>query len=165
MSTEWLNLGHQGGDYGPLLAWLTPPPFDELVEIDLYNDRCRNIYHVEGKYFVPFMEGAWTKLYRYASEHMVHPSDRGAYSALMDPDKLQSRLDSAPIPGVRSAEFRFRSMDSSWIWTRQVMISGTKNGLDEGIVRCYIYDISCRSRESRAHRPEFHAARWCAATI
>ncbi len=149
MSTEWLNLGHQGSDYEPLVDRLNASPFDELVEIDLYNDRCRNIYHVEGKYFVPFMEGTWTKLYRYASEHMVHPSDRGAYSALMDPDKLQSRLDNAPIPGVRSAEFRFRAMDSSWIWTRQVMISGTKNGLDEGIVRCYIYDISVQKQREQ----------------
>ena len=139
MSAEWLNLESRNGNYQTVVERLNASPFDELVEIDLYNDRCRNIYHVEGKYFVPFLEGAWSKLYRYASEHMVHPSDRGSYSVLLDPDKLQSWLDNAAIPGVLSAEFRYRTIDGGWIWTRQVMVSGPDSGLNEGVVWCYIW--------------------------
>ena len=146
MSAEWLNLESRNGNYQTVVERLNASPFDELVEIDLYNDRCRNIYHVEGKYFVPFLEGAWSKLYRYASEHMVHPSDRGAYTALLDPDKLQSQLDSAETRGVLSAEFRYRTIDGGWIWTRQVMVSGQDSGLNEGVVWCYIYDISMQKQ-------------------
>ena len=142
VKADWLNLESHSGDYQSVADRLNGSPFDDLVEIDLYNDRCRNIYHVEGKYFVPFLEGEWTKLYRYASEHMIHPSDRGIYCALMDPDKLQSRLERSDIPGVLSAEFRYRSVEGDWIWTRQVMISGARNGLPEGVVNCYIFDIS-----------------------
>ena len=97
---------------------------------------------------MPFMEGKWTELYRYAVDHMIHPDDRGAYSALMDPDKLQSRMESAR-DGVRSAEFRFRTTDGGWIWTRQVMIAGPRSGLRDGIVWCYIYDISMRKQREQ----------------
>ena len=147
MSAEWLNL-RLDNQRETLADRLNASPFDELVEIDLYNDHCRNLYHVEGKYFVPFMEGKWTELYRYAVDHMIHPDDRGAYSALMDPDKLQSRMESAR-DGVRSAEFRFRTTDGGWIWTRQVMIAGPRSGLRDGIVWCYIYDISMRKQREQ----------------
>ena len=149
MKADWLNLQSQGGDYQTVLDRLNGSPFDELVEIDLYNNRCRNIYHVEGKYFVPFLEGEWTKLYRYAAEHMLHPSDRGSYSALMDPDKLQSRLERSENPGILDAEFRYRSVEGGWIWTRQVMISGAQNGLQEGVVYCYIFDISIQKQRAQ----------------
>ena len=149
VNTDWLNLDVHSGDYQTVAERLNASPFDELVEIDLYNDRCRNIYHVEGKYFVPFLDGEWSKLYRYASEHMVHPSDRGAYSALMDPDKLQSRLDNADTPGIRSAEFRFRNMDGGWVWTQQVLVSGTRHGLEEGVVRCYLYDVTVQKQREQ----------------
>ena len=147
MSAEWLNL-EVGNDHKSLADRLNASPFDELVEIDLYNDHCRNLYHVEGKYYVPFMEGKWRELFRYSVDHMIHPDDRGAYSALMDPDKLQSRMESARN-GARSAEFRFRAVDGGWIWTRQVMIAGPRSGLGDGVVWCYIYDISLRKQREQ----------------
>ncbi|MBR1821717.1 MAG: EAL domain-containing protein [Clostridia bacterium] len=149
MKVDWLNLDGHSADYQTIVDRLNGSPFDELVEIDLWHDRCRNIYHVEGKYFVPFLEGGWVELYRYAAEHMVHPSDRGAYSALLDPDKLQARLETAQSPGVLSAEFRYRTMDGGWIWTRQVMVAGARNGLPEGVVYCYIYDISIQKQREQ----------------
>ena len=158
MKTEWLNLDIRGNDRQTLVDRLNASPFDELVEIDLYNDRCRNIYHVEGKYFVPFLEGSWTEIYRYSAEHMVHPADRGAYSALMDPDKLQTRMESGQERGVRSSEFRFRDMNGGWIWARQVLVSGSKSGLGEGIVWCYIYDISVQKQREQGRIPAAFSA-------
>ena len=146
MNADWLNLDNRDGSFQPVVERLNASPFDELLEIDLYNDRCRNIYHVDGKYFVPFLEGGWRELYRYAIEHMIHPSDRGSFSALMDPDKLQTRLESSPTPGVRSVEMRYRGMDGGWIWVRQVLVAGKRNGLPEGIVHIYIYDISIQKQ-------------------
>ena len=149
MKADWLNLESRSGDFQTIADRLNNSPFDELVEIDLYNDRCRNIYHVDGKYFVPFLDGKWSDLYSYTTEHMIHPSDRGAYSALLDPDKLQSRLERSENSGVLSAEFRYRGVDGDWIWTRQVMISGAQNGLPDGVVYCYIYDISIQKRRQQ----------------
>ena len=148
MSADWLNLESRSGDFQTVVDRLNGAPFDELVEIDLYKDHCRNVYHVDGKYFVPILEGRWTELYRYASEHMVHPSDRGVYCALMDPDKLQSRLENAEIPGVRSADIRYRTVEGSWLWTRQVLVSGAQNGLSEGVVYCYIFDIDIQKQRA-----------------
>ncbi len=158
MKADWLNLENHSGDFQTIVDRLNGSPFDELVEIDLYNDRCRNIYHVEGKYFVPFLEGEWTKLYRYATEHMLHPSDRGAFSALLDPDKLQSRLERSENPGVLDAQFRYRSVEGGWIWTRQVMVSGAQNGLPEGVVYCYIFDISIQKERAQGRVAASNAA-------
>ena len=64
--------------------------------------------------------------YRFYNPDMLHPSDRGAFSAQLDPDKLQSRLENSPNPGVLSAEYRYRSVEGGWIWTRQVMVAGAR---------------------------------------
>ncbi len=149
MQADWLNLESQSGDLQSIVDRLNASPFDELLEIDLYNDRCRNIYHVEGKYFVPFLEGGWGELYRYAIEHMIHPADRGSYSALMDPDKIQERLERSQTPGVRSIELRYRGVDGGWIWVRQLLVSGTRNGLPEGTIYVYIYDISIQKQREQ----------------
>ncbi len=125
-----------------LISRLNASPFDELVEIDMINDRVRIIYHVEGKYFVPIMKGNWGELSRYCAEHMVHPQDRAAYMGLLDPDSLAERLAAPGHKGVLSEEFRFRSVEGSWIWVRQVVVGGRLSGLPEGIVHSYIYDIN-----------------------
>ena len=141
MRADWLNLDGREGDFQTLVERLNASPFDELVEIDMINDRCNNIYHIEGKYFVPILKGGWNELFHYSLEHMIHPQDSEAYAALMDPDTIAERLAGADIPGVLSAEFRYRLVDGAWLWTRQVLISGVRNGLPEGIIYCYIYDI------------------------
>lgn len=149
MSTDWLNLETRSGDFQTIVDRLNSSPFDEMIVIDLYKDHCQNVYHVDGKYFVPFLEGSWTKLYHYATEHMVHPSDRGVYGALMDPDKMQAKLENSEIPGVRSTELRYRAVEGGWIWTRQVLVSGAQNGLPEGTVYCYIFDISIQKKRAQ----------------
>ncbi len=149
MKADWLNLESSAGDYQTIVDRLNGAPYDELIEIDLYNNRCRNIYHIEGKYFMPLIEGAWRDMYRYAIEHMIHPSDRGSYSALMDPDKLQSRLEASRTPGVLSLELRCRGVNGEWIWTRQVIVSGARNGLPEGVVYVYVFDITVQKQRAQ----------------
>ena len=140
MKQDWLNLETKGQDVPALLGRLDASPFDELFEIDTANDRVRVVYHVEGKYFVPIMNGNWIELSRYCADHMVHPQDRAVYQALMDPETLAPRLESSR--GVLQDEFRFRAVDGSWLWVRQVVVGGSRSGLREGVVRCYVYDIN-----------------------
>ena len=149
MKADWLNLEGRSSDYQTVQDRLNHSPFDELVEIDMINDRCRNIFHVEGKYFVPVMNGGWAELFNYCSEHMVHPEDQAAYRELMDPDTLFERLQNAPQRGVLEGEFRYRTVEGKWLWTLQVVVSGVENGLPEGVIHCYIYDVQIQKQREQ----------------
>ena len=132
--------------YQTVLERLNASPYDELVEIDLFNDRCRNLWHVENKYYVPVLHGDWSELYRYCADHMVHPDDRETYLAMMDPDTLRQRLEQSEIPGVLSEELRYRTVNGEWLWVGQVVVSGAQGALPEGVVYTYLYDINVQKQ-------------------
>ncbi|MCR5294057.1 MAG: EAL domain-containing protein [Lachnospiraceae bacterium] len=115
--------------------------FDELVEIRLNEDRVRSIYHVEGKYFVPLQTGTYRDLYHYCTEHMIHPEDRKAYTDLMDTDTLLKRLAASERPGILSGRFRYRLESGGWRWVEQVVVGGKEHGLEDGVVRFFVFDI------------------------
>ena len=68
------------GKQDSLAEFLDSSSYDELGEIDLANDRCRNINHVEGKYFVPITDSSFLNQYRYGIDNMVHPDDREIFA-------------------------------------------------------------------------------------
>ena len=146
MGIDWLNLGGREADYQTVLDRLNGSPYDELVEIDLINDRCRNLWHVKNKYSVPVLHGNWSELYRYCADHMVHPQDRERYCGMMDPDTVLQRLERSEVSGVLSEELRYRTVDGKWRWVRQVLVSGAQNGLPEGVIYSYIYDIDVQKQ-------------------
>ena len=146
MRIDWLNLGGREADYQTVLDRLNGSPYDELVEIDLINDRCRNLWHVENKYYVPVLHGNWSELYRYCADHMIYPQDRERYCGLMDPDTVILRLERSEVPGVLSEELRYRTVDGKWRWVRQVLVSGAQNGLPEGVIYSYMYDIDVQKQ-------------------
>ena len=146
MKIDWLNLGSREAGYQTVLDRLNASPYDELVEIDLFNDRCRNLWHVENKYFVPVLHGDWSELYQYCADHMVHPEDRKTYLAMVDPDTLLQRLEQSEIPGVLSEELRYRTVNGDWLWVCQVLVSGAQGGLPEGVIYSYMYDINVQKQ-------------------
>ncbi|MBQ9038266.1 MAG: EAL domain-containing protein [Clostridia bacterium] len=146
MKIDWLNLGGREADYQTVLDRLNGSPYDELVEIDLINDRCRNLWHVENKYYVPVLHGNWSELYRYCADHMIHPQDRERYCGMMDPDTVILRLERSEVSGVLSEELRYRTVDGKWRWVRQVLVSGAQNGLPEGVIYSYMYDIDVQKQ-------------------
>ena len=149
MNKDWLNLLAENISQGTIKDRLDHSPFDELAEIDLINDHMRSIYHAEGKYFVPVEDASWMDMFRYASGHMIYPDDARTFIDFMNPETLASRLEMADPPGVLQAEFRYRTLSGGWLWTRNVLVSGAQNGLPDGIVHYYIYDIQRqKDRES-----------------
>jgi len=132
-----------------VVEWLNGSSFDELVEIDVVNNTCRNIYHVEGKYFVPVFDGSYFDLYRYSVGHMVHPDDLNVYKPFMDPTSIIERLKDSEVPGMLSAQFRYKLQDGNWRWTEQFVIGGRQFGLPDGVIRFYVFDIqNQKDRES-----------------
>lgn len=124
-----------------LSGFLENSTYDELVEIDLENGRCRNLHHVEGKYFVPVASGSYCEMYDYTLDNIIHPDDRDIFAQFMDPDTVAERLASSEIPGALSARYRYRLQGGGWCWTEQVLIGDGRQGLPAGIARMYIFDI------------------------
>ena len=115
--------------------------FDEMLEIDLRTGQFRIVYHVNDKYAGIAPEGDFDRLFSYAVENFVHPEDREAYQALIDPKTLKERLDAARPSGALSGEARMKGVDGNWIWTRQLLISGKELDDTEWKVYVYIYDV------------------------
>ena len=131
--------------------YLNQLSFDELIEVDLHSNACRNLEHVAGKYYVPILSGSYDDVYHYAVRNMVHPDDQAAYAAIMDPAVMAERLEEAN--GTVSMELRFRLIDSAWVWTKMILIYGPRFGLADGIVRYYIFDISNRKSRELGQMP------------
>ena len=45
-----------------------------------------------------------------------------------------------------SEELRYRTVEGKWRWVRQVLVSGAQNGLPEGVIYSYIYDIDVQKQ-------------------
>ena len=114
---------------------------DELIEVDLNNDRFKQIYHVQGKYFIPEIEISYRELVDYTSKHIVHPDDVGTYLALMKVDGFLERLHNGRIPNFDFAHFRYKLQDGEYRWVEQCVITGEKYGIPEGSFRMYVFDI------------------------
>lgn len=115
--------------------------FDELVEVDLAANRCHNIYHVEGKYFVPITNGTYLDLFRYCADHMIHPDDRQIFVDLMEPSTLAQRLADTPDPGILSAQFRYKLLSGGWRWVEQLVVGGPRHGFPPDVIQFFVYDI------------------------
>ena len=125
-----------------LLDELNRSEFEMLGEIDLIRDRCNNLFHVEGKYFVPVLDGPFSTVFRHCLEHMVHPDDRKTYRELMQPETLLERLARAkPTAGVLRAQLRYKLLDGGWRWVEQTVLGGTQHGFGEGMARVYVFDV------------------------
>ena len=135
-----------------LISCLNMIPCDEIVEYDLINNRCRNLRHAEGKFFVPVMDGHLDSMHRFAPENMVHPDDRTHVMDALKLETLEERLRRSETPGVLQLEARYKLLDGSYRWTRQLLVGGEGSGLPQGVVRSYIYDIQAEKEQEAPRR-------------
>ncbi|MBR6186260.1 MAG: EAL domain-containing protein [Clostridia bacterium] len=144
---EW---SQKTGGVPPLISFLNETPFDELVELDLNTNRSRNLRHTEGKYLVPVLDTSIDSMYGFAIENMVHPEDKARMEDLMDKSSLEERLRRSRTTGLIQAELRFKLLDGSWRWVRELIVGGPSYGMPKGIVRFYIYDIEAEKEREHA---------------
>ena len=158
MITDWLKaLMGQGGQFN-ITDFLRQSLFDELVELDLLNNRQRNISHLEDKLFVPIMEGSYDALYRFMLDQMVNPEDHSIAQSFLNSDDMLERLESAGWPGVLETELRFRLLDGGWQWCRLILVSGRQNGIGEGLAYLYVFDIQHVKERELGMTPASHSA-------
>ena len=60
----------------PIIDFLNQSTFDELIAIDLSQDRYRYVYNVDEKYWTPSMEGTYSTFFDHISRHVIHPADQ-----------------------------------------------------------------------------------------
>ena len=121
---------------------------DTIIEINVKENRFKITSQVENKYSLVISDGTYINLFDMATEYGVHPDDREIYIDLMDPKTILDKLKNSKTPNFRFAHFRYKLRDGSWRWSEQAIITGEENGIPEGIVYAYIFDIqNNKSRE------------------
>ena len=131
---------YQNEEYS-LIDLLNNSSCDEVVEINLNDNTFKQLFHVDGKYFVPPVEVSYTDLFDFVSRYIVHPDDRQIYDDLMRKDDLLERLRNGEIPNFLLGHFRYKLQDGDFRYVEQCVITGEENGIAPGIVRLYIFDI------------------------
>ena len=135
-----------------IIPLLKLTPYDELMVIDLAAGAYKNLYHSDGKYFLPILDGTYRQLMDYVSANMVHPDDRDAHHALMDSATMKDRLSKAEQKGILSGVIRVLWLDGQWHEMFHLLIGGAEFGIPEGQVYFYMYDVKdIRDREEGQH--------------
>ena len=138
-----------------ILDFLNNSTYDDLIEVDLTNNKCRTIHHCENKLFIPMPSGTYTELFEYSLSHMIYPEDRDAYLELLNPKTILDKLNASDYPGMLVGEFRYKATDGGYIWVMQVVIGGNKFKLPNDIIHLYVFDIQSRkSRELGSRQKE-----------
>ncbi len=131
-----------------LLDFLNYSSFDELLQIDLKNDRYEFIYNIEDKYVVPATEGVYSQYYAYTVQHLSGVESR-AYAEMMEPGTLSRRLREAELPGVLQMELQNRDLNGDWHWVNLVAVGAPVQGVPEDRVYVYVFDIqNVKNREA-----------------
>ena len=125
-----------------LIDMLNNSNYDEIIEVDLNDDTYRLLYHTEGKYVLPEIEGSYRELIEFDYKHNVHPEDYGAYMNLLRPENFFERLRNADIPNFDFAHFRYKLQGGEYRYIEQCVIAGKENGIPEGKIRMYVFDIN-----------------------
>ena len=122
--------------------------YDELMVIDLKNDRFESWYHSDGKFFSPVIDDHFTSLFEYVTSHMVHPEDREAYTALISPADMEERLSRAYPRGILTGVIRHIALDGTWREMETMLVGGAEYALPEHTVNLYLFDVQeMRKRE------------------
>ena len=149
MIRELLNMLGESLSKENLLSFLNNSSYDEMLGIDLNEDRFRFLYNIEGKYQVPATEGSLRNFLDYVLQHLIHEEDKALYAEQMSPQTLASRLAASDMPGIIEFEHRVRNPEGGWRWVEQVILGGEAFGMPDGVVYCYVYDIqNIKDREA-----------------
>ncbi|MBP5574649.1 MAG: EAL domain-containing protein [Bacilli bacterium] len=127
-----------------IVDFLNDSSCDEVVDLDVKRDTFRQIFHKEGKYFVPIVQSSFRKLYDFSCQYIVHPDDREIFEDLMDPDYIFERIHQSDFPNFRYAQFRYKLQNGEYRYVEQCIVAGKENGVEEGMIRLYVFDIQNR---------------------
>ncbi|MBP5278977.1 MAG: EAL domain-containing protein, partial [Erysipelotrichaceae bacterium] len=118
--------------------------FDELIHIDLKNERYDYIHHTSNKYYSNLYHGDFENLKSFAESGYLHPDDTERYLKDFDLSTIKERLKNADPPGLLKGFYRVKGVDGSYIETKQVVVSGVLFNEDDSSIYIYVYDNATR---------------------
>lgn len=127
-----------------IVEWLNSAIYDEFVKIDVANNEYHIIAQVEDKFACAANEGAYSDLYQFTLDHLIHPDDYDAYASLMNPETVLSRLAQSNVvgvPGVLVNQLRFKRINGGWKWVELCIIGGEQHGFAPGVIHLYTFGI------------------------
>ena len=132
-----------GNNGAGLFDFLLADAPDEIFYVDIDNDTYHLIYHVEGKYSVPKINGIhYTELFEFAANYIVHPDDVEEHNKLLNPKGMVERLkNNKTTPGFGYQQFRYRLREGSYRWVEECVIYGEELGVDPGRIYFFIFDV------------------------
>ena len=131
---------YQNEDFS-LIDLLNNSSCDEVMEVNVKDDTFKQLYHVDGKYFVPTIEFSFKELNEFVKKHIVHPDDCYLYNNLMKQEGFFERLRNNEIPNFDLEQFRYKLQDGDYRYVEQVIITGEENGIPEDCFRIYVFDV------------------------
>ena len=128
--------------------------FDELICIDLKNEKYHYIHHTSNKYYSNLYQGDFSNLKSFAQGGYLHPEDAERYLRDFDLSTIKERLKNASPKGMLKGFYRVKGIDGSFIETKQLIISGELLGSDDSLLYIYVYDNATRQERADKQKHE-----------
>jgi len=113
--------------------------FDEIIEIDIENQKGVVRQRTEGKYKIPELTEDISRNILELLRSLIHPEDGKRYMQFWQFPSMIERINDSPAKMI-TEEFRQKKQDGTWGWVRQNMtLAKAEDGRD--IVLCYVMDI------------------------
>lgn len=116
--------------------------YDELFELNLTNNTYKILYHLEGKYIIPAMEGNLAEmLMEVTQKEMIHPEDQEAFWEFWNLQALEKQFEYGRPREDLWGEFRKKMTNGEYCWVVQRVVPLKEDDKGEKVVLCFIQDI------------------------
>ena len=120
--------------------------YDELFELNLTEDTYKILYHKEGKYMIPAIEGSLRSMFSKESENLVHPDDREAFRKFWNLDDIIERMN-LNEEKILHGEFRKRLERGGYCWVLEKVVPIRQGQDADTIIMCFIQDIDEQKKQ------------------
>ncbi|MCD7996044.1 MAG: EAL domain-containing protein [Clostridiales bacterium] len=122
--------------------------YEELFELNLAENTYKILFHQNGKYVIPDMEGRLDSMCMEVADHMICPEDRERFLEFWNFDTLAQRL-SGNNHTIRG-EFRKLLVSGEYCWVAQTAIQLHTGEQDKTVIMVFIQDIDKQKKQEIA---------------
>lgn len=122
--------------------------YEELFELNLAENTYKILFHQNGKYVIPAMEGSLDTMCMEVADHMIDPEDRERFLEFWNFDTLSQRL-SGKNHTIRG-EFRKLLVSGEYCWVAQTAVLLRTGEQDKTVIMVFIQDIDHQKKQETA---------------
>lgn len=128
--------------------------YDELFELNLTHDSYKILYHLEGKYVLPAIEGSLSSMITEVAENMIHPEDKERFAEFWDIEEILEKIQDGVYEGTLRGEFRKKLTRGGYSWVSQIVVPLLYGENSDKIIMCFIQDIDAEKLGEQQGRKE-----------